>query len=278
MHTQDIQAPTPRETVAWPDLLERLAEPFPAELVSWRAGSTSRDKKRAQALPYAEPRAYEDRLNAVCPGDWSVLFRPWGESKLICELTLYGVTRSSTGEYEENAKGAVAQGTAAEAQAFKRACSKFGLGRYLYDVPLTWVEYDEEKRRLVETPQLPARFLPNAAGAARSARAAPVPSTPVPSTPVPSTRTVPAPSPAAAPLGAPAGESGAALDGASPRLSPERSEAMSRELEKLGFNRREQLRLAASSLGRNVSALGSLSEAEALEVWAAAKRVGSKAA
>jgi len=37
-------------------------------------------------------------------------------------------------------------GTAAEAQAFKRACSCFGLGRYLYHFTGTWVDLDERKR------------------------------------------------------------------------------------------------------------------------------------
>ena len=140
----------------WPTLLEQLRQPFPASAIYWRAGVVSRDKKRAQALPYAEPRVYEDRLNSVCPGLWSVSFRPWGESRIICDLTIGELTRSSTGEENEG----FAPGTAAEAQAFKRACVKFGLGRYLYDIPIVWVPYDENARRLAETPTLHPRFLP----------------------------------------------------------------------------------------------------------------------
>ena len=121
----------------------------------WRAGALTKDKKRAQALAYAEPRVYEDRLNKLCPGAWEVRFTPWGENRIICELSVHGVTRSSTGEFEDT-KSAFAQGTVAEAQAFKRACSKFGLGRYLYDIPLTWVDYDQAKGKLLETPDLPA--------------------------------------------------------------------------------------------------------------------------
>jgi hypothetical protein len=135
----------------WAALLARLSEPFPPAATQWRAGSTTRDKKRAQALPYAEPRVYEDRLNALCPGEWAVTFKPWGEHRIICELTIHGVTRSSTGEESD---GGFAPGTAAEAQAFKRACSKFGLGRYLYDLPAQWVAYDAGKKCLLETPQL----------------------------------------------------------------------------------------------------------------------------
>ncbi len=142
----------------WSELIKRLSEPFPEPLIYWRVGSVSRDKKRAQALPYADPRVYEDRLNGLCPGDWSVSFRPWGESRIICDLTVHGVTRASTGEENDS----FAPGMAAEAQAFKRACSKFGLGRYLYDVDAPWVAYDDDGKRLVETPRLPKRFLPAA--------------------------------------------------------------------------------------------------------------------
>ena len=144
--------------LTWPTLLEQLTQPFPASSIYWRAGVVSRDKKRAQALPYAEPRIYEDRLNQVCPGLWGVSFRPWGESRIICDLTIGELTRSSTGEENEG----FAPGTAAEAQAFKRACVKFGLGRYLYDIPIQWVAYDENARRLAETPSLPEQFLPRA--------------------------------------------------------------------------------------------------------------------
>ena len=151
----------------WNELQKRLTKPFSPEDVRFRAGSVSRDKKRAQALPYAEPRVYDDRLNDVLGPDWSCRFVTWGDQRLICELTvrvtqedgaITEITRTSTGEFDHGDK--IAQGTVAEAQAFKRACSKFGLGRYLYDVPVTWVGYDESSRRLTETPTLPERVQP----------------------------------------------------------------------------------------------------------------------
>jgi hypothetical protein len=93
-------------------------------------------------------------LNAVCGGDWSVTYQPWGE-RIICELTIHGLTRSSSGEASGSPKSVA--GTAAEAQAFKRACSKFRLGRYLYDLPSPWVAYDAERKRLLEVPRLKTR-------------------------------------------------------------------------------------------------------------------------
>lgn len=141
-------------TIDWPALLTRLAEPFPADQLKWRAGAVNRDKTKAIALAYAEPRTYEDRLNTVCPGNWHVDFQPWGEHRIICRLTIHNLTRSSTGE-SGDANPTIA-GTSAEAQAFKRACSKYGLGRYLYDLPTTWVDYDPNSKKLLGTPSLTA--------------------------------------------------------------------------------------------------------------------------
>ena len=237
MQPQTVQ-PQIELQVDWTTLLAQLAEPFPKDAVYWRAGALTKDKKRAQALAYAEPRVYEDRLNKLCPGEWEVRFTPWGENRIICELTVHGVTRSSTGEFEDN-KAAFAQGTVAEAQAFKRACSKFGLGRYLYDLPLSWVDYDQAKGKLLETPTLPPKFLPGKA--AKSVK----PKEPLPEQPL---------------------------------LTSERAEAMAVELEKLGFARQEQRKLATSILRHPVRALTELNEAEALEVWASAKRLSQSVA
>ena len=47
----------------------------------------------------------------------------------------------------------------ADAQAFKRACSCFGLGRHFYDFPAIWVDLDQN-RQPVNTPALSAWALP----------------------------------------------------------------------------------------------------------------------
>jgi hypothetical protein len=259
------------DTVNWKTLLEQLSVPFAKEDVAWRAGATSRDKKRAQALPYAEPRVYEDRLNEVCPGDWSVIFKPWGESRIICELTIHGVTRSSTGEFDDGKKNAIAEGTVAEAQAFKRACSKFGLGRYLYEIPIQWVEYDEDKNRLADVPQLPEKFLPKPALSVSNGKVAATPA-PAPTT---QPRGVVQDKPQAT-TSSPANATRSTSSGST--LNPERAEAMAYELEKLGYPKRDQLRLASSVLEKPVRDFATLSETEALEVWSYAKRVNRSAA
>lgn len=148
--------------MTWEAVYEALSQPFAPEDIEYRPGTPSRDQKRAQALAYAEVRCYEDRLNDVLGPDWGCRFITWGEQRLICELTVSvtlpdgtrrEVVRTSTGEF--GPKDMNSQGTSAEAQAFKRACVKFGLGRYLYDLPVSWVDYDSNSKRLLETPAPP---------------------------------------------------------------------------------------------------------------------------
>jgi hypothetical protein len=146
---------TATATIDWTRLHADLSTPFPEGDIRYRAGTTNRDKTKAQALPYVDPRAYEDRLNAIVPGSWEVTFEPWGEHRIICRLTIHGVTRSSTGEATDSPDGIA--GTSAEAQAFKRACAKFGLGRHLYALTPRWTDYDAANRALVETPKAPER-------------------------------------------------------------------------------------------------------------------------
>ena len=62
-----------------------------------------------------------NRLDEVCGSDWSVAYEPWGEDRIICRLTIAGVTRSSTGETTNESERSEIGGTVAEAQAFKRA-------------------------------------------------------------------------------------------------------------------------------------------------------------
>jgi len=63
---------------------------------------------------------------------------------VTCELTIFGLgSHSATGEEWADDDNA---GTSAEAQSFKRACSYFGLGRYLYHFTGTWVDLDDRKR------------------------------------------------------------------------------------------------------------------------------------
>jgi hypothetical protein len=142
-------------------LIAELEVPFDPKIIEWRVTNTTRDEanRRGQVIPYADQRAYTDRLNTLfTPAGWtrsyavhaSANFERGSDHKTVakvfvtCHLTIFGIgSHSATGEEwidDENA------GTSAEAQAFKRACSCFGLGRYFYYFNGVWVDLDERKR------------------------------------------------------------------------------------------------------------------------------------
>ena len=150
-------------------LAAELEKPFDPHVVEWRVANTSNNNGnlRGQLVAYADSRAYQDRLNILfTPAGWTRRYdRQFSgqvergrDQKMVakvfvtCELTIHGLgSNSSTGEaWCDDDNG----GTTAEAQAFKRAASCFGLGRYLYDVEEVWVDLDERKRPL-STPSLP---------------------------------------------------------------------------------------------------------------------------
>jgi hypothetical protein len=162
---------------------ELLSEPFDPSEIKWRVTATSTQQtkhgpqKRGQLVAYADQRAYTDRLNEVF-GEWgwtrnydvqvaqNFERRAPGDKKqtavsakvvVVSHVTIHGLG-SHTGVGEEWADD-VNAATRAEAQAFKRACACFGLGRYLYDLDKAWVDLDQYNRP-VHTPNLPDWALP----------------------------------------------------------------------------------------------------------------------
>jgi hypothetical protein len=140
-------------------IINDLEVPFDPSVIEWRVTNTGKDKRRGQVMPYADQRAYTDRLNAlVTPAGWtrkyaihtSANFQRGKDQKTVakilvtCELTIFGIgSHSATGEEWADDENAL---TAAEAQAFKRSCACLGLGRYLYYFTGVWIDIDDRKR------------------------------------------------------------------------------------------------------------------------------------
>jgi len=59
----DEQLPENASTVVIKSVLEELEVPFFPNQIQWRITNTAKDRKRGQVVPYADPRAYADRLN-----------------------------------------------------------------------------------------------------------------------------------------------------------------------------------------------------------------------
>ncbi len=153
-------------------VLQALAIPFDLAVVQWRVTEWSDDGRRGLMLPYADPRAYSDRLNDLfTPAGWSRKYTvqasapvqrskrgPAAKILVTCEVTIACIgSNSGTGEDWSDKENAL---TGAEAQAFKRALSLFGLGRYLYDLDGEWVELDPHGLP-TKIPKLPRWATPN---------------------------------------------------------------------------------------------------------------------
>src|SRR6266702_6861666 len=145
-------------------LVEHLRAPFPPTEIKFLPKSPVQrgDAWICLALPYADKRAYEDRLNALVPGRWSTppMTPLVAGNKLVIPVTLviceiahtdvgeaFLTSLSRKGELREEENAA----TEAYSQAFRRACAQVGLGRYLYDLPKVWVPYDPQKRAIALT-------------------------------------------------------------------------------------------------------------------------------
>ncbi|WP_412060814.1 Rad52/Rad22 family DNA repair protein [Rubrivirga sp. IMCC45206] len=144
--------------------LRRLAAPFPPADVEWKPGATTRDKSKGLAMAYLTSRAVQQRFDDVCgPADWRNEFREGPGGGVLCGISVRVERDDGTAEWVTKWDGA--DNSAVEAVkgglsgATKRAAVQWGVGRYLYELPATWVRLDE-RGRFAETPQIPRAFLP----------------------------------------------------------------------------------------------------------------------
>ena len=109
------------------------------------------------AYPYADKRAYEDRLNALAAGHWQtpppIALATANKLVIFVTVVLCGISHTDVGEAflsRVSRKGEAREeentATAAYSQAFRRACAQFGLGRYLYTLPRMWLPYNPQER------------------------------------------------------------------------------------------------------------------------------------
>ena len=152
----------------------QLETPFDPAQIKWRVMRTSDDRRSGAILPFADPRAYTDRLNQLfTPAGWTRQYTISTVPSLtrvdkgkvvvtskVLVATAVTITRlgshTGTGEEWADRENAV---TSADAQAFKRACSCFGLGRYLYRFGETRVRLNSRGEPMA-IPTLPEWALP----------------------------------------------------------------------------------------------------------------------
>jgi hypothetical protein len=154
-------------------LFDRLAAPFPADVIGWKAQAVSGE--RALVVAYIDARTVMDRLDEVVgPENWRDNYRVQDNGTVICGLTIrfndewltkFDVgSRSDQEDEGDREKAAFSDG-------LKRAAVKWGIGRYLYSLPKQWVGYDPRKKQFTEQPRLPSWAIPSGSSSSTPAAA-----------------------------------------------------------------------------------------------------------
>lgn len=157
------------------NIMERLKEPFEPSEIEWRVGATTQAKDKGMALAYVTNRAIQNRLDDVfgCFG-WKNEYREWRGNSQLC-----GISVLHNGEWITKWDGADDSQTEATkgglSDAMKRAAYQWGIGRYLYNLPATWVPIKPVGKSfvIVQEPTLPTWALPKGYKAEQSAKQPP---------------------------------------------------------------------------------------------------------
>ena len=121
--------------------LAKLKEPFEPDRISWRVGSTTKDKSKGMALAYIDARDVMQRLDDICgPENWQCDY-PHAAAKTVCRI---GIKIGDEWVWKANGAGDtdIESEKGALSDAFKRAAVLWGIGQYLYDLDSPWVTLD----------------------------------------------------------------------------------------------------------------------------------------
>lgn len=147
---------------------ERLSAPFYADEVEWKIQSKTKDKQRALVVPYIKARALQQRLDdALGIENWTDQYQEVGDG-FNCALSILingvWITKNDAAEtvvmttYDDGTKRTINSLKGTYSSAFKRVCTTWGVGRYLYDIPRRWVPIDNKGKFTI--PVLAPNFYP----------------------------------------------------------------------------------------------------------------------
>jgi hypothetical protein len=120
--------------------LQKLKAAFSKDRLGVKVQCLNREKTRALLVLYLQHTDVQDRLEEVDPSWSTEVLQEQNNGSLHyvrIRLTLKGVPRENVGEG--------ADPKSAYSDALKRSAMLFGVGRYLYDSPTVWSEYDDTR-------------------------------------------------------------------------------------------------------------------------------------
>ena len=151
-----------------PTIWQRLAAPFPPDVVKRRPGAKARDGNSAMVLHYIDARDVQHRLDDVMGAEnWSDSYTVLADNAVQCHLALavfeldapkQWIVKSDVGY--PNSAGDPEPLKGAFSDALKRAGVRWGIGRSLYGMPQEWLPIDANGRFLDADAPAPAAAPP----------------------------------------------------------------------------------------------------------------------
>lgn len=125
--------------------IKELRRPYTPEAVKFRPDGKIRDDAdtaTVRCLAYIDARLVSDRLNEIVGGNWWDSYTIFGgKGAVMCDLTVMGVTHQDVGIPTGTTAGSTAKAVLSDA--LKRAAVKFGIGAYLYALPVFRAEINK---------------------------------------------------------------------------------------------------------------------------------------
>lgn len=148
------------------EIMKKLQEFFAPDEIEWRVGATNKDKTKGLALPYVTNRAIQNRLDEVFGVfGWQNEYRMWKNNSQICGISVWDEEKETWITKWDGADDSDMEGTKGGlSDSMKRAAYQWGIGRYLYRIPIVWMPLKQQGRSyaLAEIPKIPDEFLPEA--------------------------------------------------------------------------------------------------------------------
>lgn len=130
------------------EIFNQLKKPFKPDEIEWRVQQSgeANGKVWCMVLAYIDARAIDNRLDDVLGCEnWHNTIRKIGEDDYIEALTLIIDGKELTKE-DGASKTGIEGHKGAISGSHKRVASKFGIGRYLYDLDTVFAEVSMEKQ------------------------------------------------------------------------------------------------------------------------------------
>jgi hypothetical protein len=152
--------------------LKKLSALFHEDDIEWRVGQTGmyNGKIWAMCLAYIDNRAIMDRLDSVCgPENWKNEYKEWHGNSQLCGLSIR--IRDEWVTKWDGADATKIEGTKGGlSDSMKRAGYQWGIGRYLYSLPVTYAVIVQQNGKYSNktkdgtwfkwnAPKLPERFI-----------------------------------------------------------------------------------------------------------------------